>query len=62
MNLRSGDLTREFFRDSREFPFEFFVGLSSRRGLKFCHASANCWLPDFVYDDACLRLDLWFSN
>ena len=61
-NLMFGDPSREFFRDSREFPFEFFVGQSSRRGLKFESTSANCWLPDFVYDDACLRLDLWFLN
>ena len=61
-NLMSGDPSREFFRDSREFPFEFFVGQSSRRGLKFESTSANCGLPDFVYDDACLRLGLWFLN
>ncbi len=48
-------------RALREDPFEFFVGLGSRRGLKFESYFGLCWLPDLVNDSACLRLEIWGS-
>ena len=47
-------------RALREDPFEFFVGLGSRRGLKLESCFGLCWLPDLVNDGACLRLDMRF--
>ena len=51
-------------RALREDPFEFFVGLDSRRGLKLGvmlrPLLATIRLPDLVNDGACLRLDMRF--
>ena len=51
-------------RALREDPFEFFVGLGSRRGLKLESCFGLYWLPqglpDLVNDGACLRLDMRF--
>ena len=48
-------------RALREVPFEFFVGMRPRRGLKLESCFGLCWLPDLVNDGACLRLDMWGS-
>ena len=53
--------TRVSLEYSREFPFEFFVGMRPRRGLKLESCFGLCWLPDLVNDGACLRLDMWGS-
>ena len=63
MNLTSGDPTRENSSETREsFPSSFSLVWALAGDWRFESTSANCWLPDFVYDDACLRLGVWFLN
>ena len=49
-------------RALREDPFEFFVGMRPRRGLKFESALAVVGYQILVNDGACLRLDVRFFH